>query len=65
MGEDFPVEKVGSCIVVTLNRGENRVNNSFISALHRALDKAERQVVGVPPPPHLFYISVLSTRQVN
>jgi len=45
MGEDFPVEKVGTCIVITLNRGENRVNNSFISAMHRALDKAERRVV--------------------
>ena len=45
MGDEFPVEKVGSCIVITLNRGENRVNNSFISAMHRALDKAERRVI--------------------
>ena len=38
----FPVEKVGSCVVITLNRGENRLNDNFISSMQRALDIAER-----------------------
>ncbi len=42
MDGDLPVEKVGTCVVITMNRGENRFNNRFISAMHRALDVAER-----------------------
>ena len=35
------VEKVGSCVVIHMNRGENRVNPDFIAAFLEALDKAE------------------------
>ena len=40
--DHFPVEKVGSCVVITMNRGENRVNGEFIQSMNRALDMAER-----------------------
>ena len=35
------VEKVGSCVVIHMNRGENRFNPEFLEAFHEALDKAE------------------------
>lgn len=40
--DDFPVEKMGSCVVITMNRGENRTNNEFVWSMNRALDVAER-----------------------
>lgn len=36
------VEKVGRCVVIRMERGENRMNPEFIEAMNRALDKAER-----------------------
>ena len=39
---DFRVEKVGPCVVITMDLGENRVNSNFIRAFHKALDQAER-----------------------
>ena len=35
------VEKLGSCVVVHLNFGENRLTSAFLKAFHEALDKAE------------------------
>ena len=35
------VEKVGSCVVISMKLGENRLNPDFITAFHDALDKAE------------------------
>lgn len=36
------VEKVGSCVVIRMKRGENRLNPEFVEAFNKALDKAER-----------------------
>lgn len=36
------VEKVGSCVVIRMKRGENRLCPEFLEALNEALDKAER-----------------------
>ena len=35
------VEKIGSCVVIHLNFGENRLSPAFLKAFHEALDKAE------------------------
>lgn len=35
------VEKVGSCVVIHMNFGENRLSPAFLKAFHEALDKAE------------------------
>ena len=35
------VEKIGSCVVIHVRLGENRLNPDFLSAFHDALDKAE------------------------
>lgn len=35
------VEKVGSCVVIHMKLGENRLNPDFIVAFHKALDEAE------------------------
>ena len=35
------VEKIGSCVVIHMKLGENRLNSAFISAFHDALDEAE------------------------
>lgn len=40
--KDFLVEKVGKCVVITMDLGENRINANFIRAMHKALDAAER-----------------------
>ena len=40
--KDFLVEKVGACVVITMDLGENRLNDNFIRAMHKALDTAER-----------------------
>ena len=32
---------MGSCVVVHMKLGENRLNADFISAFHEALDKTE------------------------
>ena len=42
MGSDFLVEKVGSCVVITMDLGENRLNTNFIRAMNKALDEAEK-----------------------
>ena len=39
---DFQVEVVGSCVVITMDLGENRINNNFIRAMNKALDEVER-----------------------
>ena len=39
---DLLVEKVGSCVVITMDLGENRLNANFLWAMHKALDEAER-----------------------
>ena len=36
------LEKVGSCVVIRMKRGENRLNPEFVEAFNEALDKAER-----------------------
>ena len=36
------VEKCGSCVVIHMRLGENRLNPDFLKAFHEALDKAER-----------------------
>ena len=36
------VEKIGSCVVVTMDFGENRLNANFTRAMNKALDEAER-----------------------
>ncbi len=40
----FEVEKIGSCVVITMNLGENRLNTNFIRAMNKALDEAEKLV---------------------
>ena len=42
MAADIRVEKVGRCVVLRMERGENRMNPKFIEDMNRALDKAER-----------------------
>ena len=42
MDSDFEVEKVGSCVVITMDLGENRLNSNFVRAMNKALDEAER-----------------------
>ena len=42
MAADIRVEKVGRCVVLRMERGENRMNLKFIEDMNRALDKAER-----------------------
>jgi enoyl-CoA hydratase/carnithine racemase len=39
--KDFQVEKIGSCVVITMDLGENRLNNNFVRALNKALDEVE------------------------
>lgn len=41
------VEKVGRCVVVRMERGENRQNLEFIEAMNQALDKVERYTQGM------------------
>ena len=36
------VSKVGECVVIRMNLGENRFNPESVKAFHEALDKAER-----------------------
>ena len=38
---NMEVEKIGSCVVIHLNFGENRLSPAFLRAFHEALDKAE------------------------
>ena len=42
MEDGIAVEKVGRCVVVRMERGENRLNMEFIEAMNRALDQVER-----------------------
>ena len=42
MAQDLQVEKIGSCVVITMDFGENRLNANFIRAMNKALDEAER-----------------------
>ena len=42
MDKGISVTKTGKCVVLTMNRGENRFNFEFIEAMNRALDKVER-----------------------
>ena len=42
MEKDFRVERVGPCVVLTMDFGENRFNTNFLRALDKALDQAER-----------------------
>ena len=36
------VEKNGRCVVIRMERGENRLNREFVRAMNQALDAAER-----------------------
>lgn len=36
------MEKLGPCVVITMDLGENRLNSNFCRAMHKALDEAER-----------------------
>ena len=36
------VEKVDRCVVLRMERGENRLNGEFYSSMHKALDVVER-----------------------
>lgn len=40
-GEHMEVQKIGSCIVISIKLGENRLNPEFITAFHDAMDRAE------------------------
>lgn len=42
MEKDFLVEKVGCCVVITMDLGENRLNANFNRAMNKALDEAEK-----------------------
>ena len=42
MEADIRVEKIGRCVVLRMERGENRMNPKFIEDMNQALDKAER-----------------------
>ena len=35
------VEKMGSCVVIHMKFGENRLNPAFLAAFQEALDRAE------------------------
>ena len=39
--KDFQVEKIGSCVLITMDLGENRLNSNFVRAMSKALDEAE------------------------
>ena len=39
---DLLVERVGGCVVITMDLGENRMNPNFVRAMNKALDEAER-----------------------
>ena len=45
MADGIAVEKIGRCVVIRMERGENRQNMEFIEAMNRALDQAERYVL--------------------
>ena len=49
---DFKVEKIGPCVIITMDLGENRLNSNFCRAMNKALDEAERSVLSTGP--HLF-----------
>ena len=38
------VEKSDRCVVIRMERGENRLNREFVRAMNQALDAAERYV---------------------
>lgn len=42
MAQGMKVEKIGKCVVIRMERGENRQNMEFIDSFNRALDEAER-----------------------
>ena len=42
--QSVKVEKLGSCAVIHLNFGENRLTSAFLKAFHEALDEAEGYV---------------------
>ena len=42
MALEIRVEKVGRCVIVRMERGENRLNPEFVEAMNQALDKVER-----------------------
>ena len=42
MARKFEVSYVDRCVVIKMAWGENRLNPDFLSAMHNALDKAER-----------------------
>ena len=42
------VEKSGRCVVIRMERGENRLNREFVRAMNQALDAAERYVHRLP-----------------
>ena len=37
--DDLQVEKIGTCVVITMDLGENRVNANFVRAMNKALDR--------------------------
>ena len=39
--QSVELEKLGSCAVIHLNFGENRLTSAFLKAFHEALDEAE------------------------
>ena len=40
------MEKIGSCVLITMDLGENRLNNNFVRAMSKALDEAEGYAYG-------------------
>ena len=42
---DLKVEKVGPCVVITMDLGENRLNPNFCRAMNKALDEVERLIL--------------------
>ena len=42
MEADIRVERIGRCVMLRMERGENRMNPKFIEDMNQALDKAER-----------------------
>ena len=50
MAGEFEVSYVDRCVVIKMAWGENRLNPDFISAMHNALDKAERYSTALADP---------------
>ena len=40
--KSFLVEKIGNCVVITMDHGENKMNSNYIRIMNKALDAAEQ-----------------------